>query len=64
MSPARAWTRTARSGDKHTKYEATATPTTTMATNSAQKFVFTVWVTWRAYDIHIFNSVISKFSVS
>ena len=63
ISPTRAWTRTAWSGDKRTKYEATGTPTTTPNGISAQKNCFlTVWVTWGAYGIHIFNSVISKFS--
>ena len=66
MSPASARTQTARFGDKHTKHEATATPTTTMATNSAQKIVFELFdrVTWHAYSIHISNSVISEFSAS
>ena len=40
MSPARASTKIAWSGDNSTKYEATTTPTTTLNGKSAQKIAF------------------------
>ena len=58
MSPTRAWTRTAWSGDKCTEYEATTTPTTTLNDNSAQKIVFKLFEQLDEHMVFIFLTVL------